>query len=92
MGNLTLAINDELLKRARLRAVHEGTSVNEVVRGLIQEYVGVAKDDTRSVAAEFRRLVEESRHQILASPGLDRGWTRDSIYEERLGRWSASRG
>ena len=28
MANLTIAIDDELLKQARIRAIHEGTSVN----------------------------------------------------------------
>jgi hypothetical protein len=38
MANLTLKIPDEDLMRARIRALKEGTSVNEVVRKWILEY------------------------------------------------------
>ena len=36
MANLTLAIDDDLLRRARVRAAEQGTSVNAVVRELIE--------------------------------------------------------
>ena len=38
MANLTLAIDEELLRRARVRAAEQGTSVNAVVRDLIEGY------------------------------------------------------
>ena len=38
MANLTLAIDDDLLRRARVRAAEQGTSVNAVVRELIEGY------------------------------------------------------
>ena len=34
MANLTISIGDDALKKARLRAVAEGTSVNAVLRGI----------------------------------------------------------
>ena len=33
--NLTIVIDDEILKRARIRAIQENTSVNAVVRGYL---------------------------------------------------------
>ena len=36
MANLTLAIDEDLLRRARVRAAEQGTSVNAVVRQLIE--------------------------------------------------------
>jgi plasmid stability protein len=38
MANLTLAIDEDLLRRARVRAAEQGTSVNSVVRQLIEGY------------------------------------------------------
>ena len=35
MTNLTLAVDHDLLHRARVRAAEEGTSVNAVVRDLL---------------------------------------------------------
>ena len=35
--NLTIVIDDEILKRARIRAIQENTSVNAVVRDYLDE-------------------------------------------------------
>jgi plasmid stability protein len=44
MANLTIAVDDHLLKQARLRALREGTSVNRLLRERLESYV---KDDQR---------------------------------------------
>lgn len=36
MANLTLKIDEEMLRRARIRALEHGTSVNAVVREFIE--------------------------------------------------------
>jgi len=40
MANLTITIDDEVLKRARVRATEQGTSVNAVVREYLEQYAG----------------------------------------------------
>ncbi len=40
MVNLTLAVDDEVLKRARQRALEEGTSVIAQVRAFLDRYAG----------------------------------------------------
>ena len=52
MANLTLAIDEDLLRRARVRAAGQGTSVNAVVRELLVGYAAI--DRTTSAR---RRLV-----------------------------------
>ena len=52
MANLTLAIDEDLLRRARVRAADQGTSVNAVVRDLLSGYAAI--DRTTSAR---RRLV-----------------------------------
>ena len=56
MANLTLKIPDEDLKRARIRAIREGTSVNEVVRNWLREYGGREE----LVRAAMDRVLEAS--------------------------------
>jgi len=75
MTNLTLAIEDDLLRRARLKALQDGTSVNEVVRGFLREYSGCAS--TRAAAG--RRVAALAREH--ATRVGDIGWTRDDLHE-----------
>jgi plasmid stability protein len=76
MANLTLAIDDDLLKRARMRAVEQGTSVNAVVREQLERYAG--GDTVHAAMREFLEIAERSQ----ASSGPEgRGWTRESLYD-----------
>jgi len=52
MGNLTLAIEGDLLRRARVRAADQGTSVNAVVRELLGGYAAIDR-----MTSARRRLV-----------------------------------
>jgi hypothetical protein len=76
MANLTIAVDEQLLKRARLRALREGTSVNRVLRERLQSYV---EDDRRR-----RRAIEEllrlSRAARSGSEG--RKLRREDVYGE----------
>ena len=64
MANLTLAIDDDLLHRARVRAAEQGTSVNAVVRDLL-----VAYSVADRVEAARRRLVALSVSSAAGSGG-----------------------
>ena len=81
MANLTLAIDHELLRRSRIRALEEGTSVNAVVREYLETY---AHTDARESA--MRRFLEIGAAGDAGSAGTHRGWTREDLYEERLRR------
>lgn len=80
MANLTLTIDENTLRAARIRALEQGTSVNALVRDYLEHYAG------RSSAAEeairsFLALAEE----VDASSGSGgRSWTRDELYD----RWA----
>lgn len=76
MANLTIAIDDELLRRARVRAAEQGTSVNAVLREQLTRYAD-ASSNARAAEA-FLSLAGER-------PGRSAGpWTRDELYAERL--------
>ncbi len=41
MANLTVEVDDETLKRVRIRALEQGTSVNALLRALLGDYTGI---------------------------------------------------
>lgn len=83
MTNLTIAVDEDLLRRARIRALQEGSSVNALLRDFLSHYVDEGERAARDQAG-LRRLVEHATAHAGDSNG--RALTRDSIYEERL-RW-----
>jgi hypothetical protein len=44
MSNLTITVDEATLKKARIRALTEGTSVNEVLRKFLEAYAGVSAE------------------------------------------------
>jgi hypothetical protein len=85
VANLTLTIDEETLRRARIRALQEGTSVNALVREYLERF---ADADDRVMGAR-RRVVELARGGTAGAEGGGRTWTRDEAYEERV-RWPRS--
>lgn len=75
MGNLTITIDEDSLKKARMRALQEGTSVNALLREFLKSYAGVRRE--QQVAAE--RIVALSRRSKSRRGG--RTWTRDDLHE-----------
>ena len=76
MANLTLAIDDELLQRAREQALREKTSVNALIRRYLSQYV-----DSRS-----RRLDALNAFEAIASAtnsSSQEPWSRASLHERR---------
>ena len=75
MANLTITVDDEVLKRARVRATEQGTSVNAVLRDYLEQYAG-----TRSAQ-------EQALSNLLALSGRARSrrgrrtWSRDDLHE-----------
>ncbi len=77
MTNLTVKVDDETLKRARIRALEQGTSVNALLRAYLEDYTGI-RDQRREAGDDFLRLTEE--HEANSGPG-GRSWRRDELYE-----------
>jgi hypothetical protein len=76
MANLTLAIDESLLQRAREAALRENTSVNALVRDFLGRYVEArnrrieALDQFEAVACGSRSASQEP-------------WSRESLHERR---------
>ena len=76
MANLTITVDEELLKRARLRALREGTSVNRLLRERLESYV----EDERRRRKAIRDLLRLSRAARSGSGG--RRVRREDVYGE----------
>ena len=73
--NLTIVVDDDILKRARIRAIQENTSVNAMVQEYLVAYAGA--DRHRAEACE--RLLALSRSCNSGRGGAT--WTRDELHE-----------
>ena len=75
MSKLTLTIDEEILKRARIRALSERTSVNAVLRDFLEAYAGLHNDQTTAV----RELIAASKN--TESRRGNRQWSRDDLHK-----------
>lgn len=84
MANLTLSVEDDLLKQCRLYAVQHDTSVNALVRDYLETLVDPRQERMRALA-EIDRITEDiARNDKLSGVWK---WNRDALYEERMARW-----
>jgi Family of unknown function (DUF6364) len=75
--NVTLSINDEVIREAKRRAEAMGTSVNRLVREFLEQFAGQSTP-LAEAAAEFEELSRNSR-------GDSRGWKfdREELHERK---------
>src|SRR5450759_5125458 len=69
MANLTITIDDALLRRARMRALEQGTSVNALLREYLVAYAGSAQLQERALAD----LLE------LSTTATSRSWSSSRV-------------
>jgi len=69
--NITLAVDDEVIRKAREKADRLGTSVDQLVRVYLENFIG--RSEPELVAEEFRRLSELSRGHSESSEVQSRG-------------------
>lgn len=75
MTNVTLSVDDEDLKQARVLALEQGTSLNAVIREFIKDYIG----RTKRYGQLTERILRAAEHSEFNSGG--RTWTRDELHE-----------
>lgn len=80
MTNLTITVDAQTLKRARMRALEEDTSVNAVLREYLEEYAGIRQEQLEAA----RRILEDARKGGAGSGPGGRTWTREDAYEGRI--------
>jgi hypothetical protein len=74
--NVTLSVDDDVIRQARRHAEAIGTSVNQLVREYLEQLAG--KTDPKADATEFERLSRLAK-------GDSRGWKfdREELHERR---------
>jgi plasmid stability protein len=76
MTNLTLTVDEDILRMARIKALEQGTSVNALVREYLRQLAG------HSTAAEGVAEFFGATTGAGAGSGPEgRSWIRDELYE-----------
>jgi Arc/MetJ family transcription regulator len=75
MANLTLSIDEDVLQRARMRALERRTTVNALVREYLENFAG-ENPANRAVAAFLQ--IADSVHASSGPNG--HSWSRQDLY------------
>ena len=75
MTNLTIALDEAIVRKARIRAIHEGTSVSAKVREFLADY---ARETDRQQAAG-QAFIAAARRSKANSEGVR--WSREDAYD-----------
>jgi len=78
MKNITISLDDDLYRRARILAAEEDTTVTAMLRAYLEE-------KTRR-KEEFERLLKLQQELLATEEGLDpaENLSRDAIYSEEV--------
>jgi hypothetical protein len=84
MSTLTITVDDEILRKAELRAKQEGWSVDRLVSECLLRYSG-AGSETSTLSAEQEAVLKDflERSEKATSRRGNRQWTRDALHERR---------
>lgn len=89
MKNITVKVDDETYRRARVLAAGRETSVSAMVREFLQSLIGESQGENEQarIAARRRRLQklwEMADRRDAGKAGPAGPFKREEIYEERL--------
>lgn len=75
MANLTITIDDDLLRQARIRALEQGTSVNALLRDYLTAFAGAGDAQARALADLLTLSSASTARRGSAT------WTRDDLHD-----------
>lgn len=85
MKNITLKIDEETYRKARVRAAEAGTSVSAVVRQYLSHFASGEEDDAHARRVEsLRQLYARADARATSRKRPVKPLSRDEIYSERL--------
>ncbi len=87
MTNLTITVDEQTLKRARIRVLEEGTSVNAVLREYLESYAEVSRERREA----WRRIRELARDSGMGR-GLPPLSKREELYDREIMRNRSPKG
>jgi hypothetical protein len=84
MSNLTVVIDDEVLRAARIKALQQGTSVNEICREAITRFAAPVHDHAEWMRA-WRALGQDIQagYLVEGAPQPEPMWpSREAMYDD----------
>jgi hypothetical protein len=78
MANLTISVDDDVLRRARARATEVGASINGLLSDYLRHYAGA--DASAQAIDAFLGLAASTEAR---SGVTGRTWTRDELYDRK---------
>lgn len=84
MSNLTIVVDDALIKQARVRALQDGTSLSAKVREFLVSYAaGAPKRSPHDATADLMRMMEAVRAEAKPGPlpADAKPFKRKALYE-----------
>lgn len=88
--NLTVSLESEAVRRAKIVAAKRGLSVSALVAQQIEDVTAADERYERARESALRMMAEvEQRASSIdpAAKNAGRTWNREELYEERLGRY-----
>jgi hypothetical protein len=76
MTNRRITVDEHLLKKARLKALKEGTTVDALLTSFLERYIRDVKTGRRKAIQHILVLSRSSR-----ASRSGRRWTRDELHE-----------
>ncbi len=96
MSNLTISVDDEIVKRARVRAIQQGSSVSAKIREFLEHYVNesddVLKQQRLDATSRLMQAIEAATPQAQPGAAIKAGRAkparglRDECVRGRLSR------
>mgnify|MGYP006304781665 CR=1 FL=1 len=74
MGNITMTLDDGLIKRVKKIAVEKGTSLTGMIRGYLMDIARKDEQRTEEIIAELSELMNSNNTEVGPI-----SWTRDQL-------------
>ena len=84
MKNITLKIDDETYRKARVRAAEQGTSVSAMVRDFLVRQAGEEDERKHAASPHSTKFTKSPTGAVNRASEPLKPLTRDEIYAERL--------
>ncbi|MFW5711642.1 MAG: DUF6364 family protein [bacterium] len=76
MGNITMTLDDELIKRVKKIAVEQDTTLTGMIRGYLMDIARKDEQRTEEIIAELSELMNSNSSEVGPI-----SWTRDQLHE-----------
>jgi hypothetical protein len=79
VANLTITVDDEILKRARIRALEQGTSVNAILADRLRAFASEGEAQARTTRSLI--ALAKGNGRLRGKTGKRPRWSRDELHE-----------